>query len=121
MLNKIVKQQKKQLLTLMLKNEVAEMWLTKKIAETPEEIKELDIEKIEKTDKKIEEVRNKLGDKDNTIYINEKIKSFEEQKEQYDKYIDYMTKLDNILKAKKDNLFNLKYIDKASKKVKKYV
>lgn len=93
MLNKIVKQEKKLLLALMLKNQIAEMWLTKKISETPEDIKEIDIDK----------------EKD------------KELKDQYNKYIDYVGKLDNILKAREDNLFNFKYINKACKRIKKYI
>ena len=109
MLKKIVKQQKKDLLTLMLKNEIAEMWLTKKIAETPEEIKKLDIDKLEG--------QIKIRKDTNSSKFN--IEKLQDQKEQYNKYISYLEKLDNILKAKEDNLFDLEYIDVAAEKVKR--
>ena len=94
MLKQILKQEKIELLGLMIKNELAEMWLTEAISKTPDEIKELDID-----------------DKETT----------EEQKEHNKKYINYLEKLEKVLEAKDDNLFQLKYIDKAAKKVKKYV
>lgn len=94
MLDKIAKQQKEELLTLMLKNELAELWLTKKIAETPEGIRA--------SDKEIETME-------------------EEEKDQYNKYLGYIEKLERVLEAKKDNLFNLEYLNKAVKNVKKYV
>jgi len=106
MLTEIAKQQKKELLTLMLKNKIAEMWLTKKISEVPEEIKELDIDKVRadiktKSDKELEEL---LG-----------------QEKQYDTYIGYLGKLDNILKAHEDNVFDYHIIDEAVKRVKSYL
>ena len=93
MLEEITKQQKEELLILMLKNELAELWLTKRIADTPKEIKEFD---------------NSLNDQ-------------EDEKKQYDKYIAYVEKLEMVLEAKQDNLFNLEYLDKASELIKQYV
>lgn len=93
MLEEIIKQQKEELLTLMLKNELAEMWLSKKIAETPKKLKDTkDIETLE-----------------------------EEVREQYNKYITFVGNLERVLEAKTDNLFNLEHLDKAVENIKEYV
>jgi hypothetical protein len=110
MLNKIAKQQKQELLTLMLKNKIAEMWLTKKIAETPEEIKTLDIDKVEGIIKLKQDAK-----------VDEGLTELKEQQEQYDTYISYLGKLEKILKAHEDNVFDYNIIDEAVRKVKEYV
>ena len=92
MLDKILEQEKEELLKLMFKNELAEMWLDKKISEIPNEIRELDAEEA-------------------NIY----------QQKEWDKYIMLMEKLDNILSAKEDNIFNLDNLNEALTIVKKYV
>ena len=109
MLNKIAKQQKKELSTLMLKNKIAELWLTKKISETPEEIKKLDIDNVE------------AGIKIKQDCKAEGLEELIEQKNQYDTYIGYLGKLDKILKAHEDNVFDYNILDEAVRRVKKYV
>jgi len=99
-IKKIVNEERDKVTSMMLKQIVSLRWSERFVADTDDEIKNLDIEKV---NKEIEELRNQLGDKDKANHVSDAILTLDTKKKKHEELKEHLDNIDKTQEGLENN------------------
>ena len=119
MLKTIVAEEKKQVLTLLVKRTVSLKWIEKMIQEIPDTIKNFN---VTKNDKELNRLHSRLLEKkmddDIRIQINKELNELKKQRQEYEEFVKLPNEVSNMEKSIESDIDCYQNLKAAAKEVK---
>ena len=119
MLKTIVAEEKKQVLTLLVKRTVSLKWIEKMIQEIPDTIKNFN---VTKNDKELNRLHSRLLEKkmddDIRIQINKELNELKKQRQEYEEFVKLPNEVSNMEKSIESDIYCYQNLKAAAKEVK---